>query len=156
MLHDVAGPRTTTLKGATVAGAAQPIGRPESSAIVNELRYRLMLRGCRTALKTATSAFPQKRTFRFRPIADIDAGVLSRGMAASTIHAFLNELNESRIHYSLSSVREGAVMVHVALPGERWEIEFFEDRDLEVEIFRSDGTIGGPEMVQELLRDAAD
>jgi hypothetical protein len=77
-------------------------------------------------------------------------------MAASTIHTFLSQLDASRTHYSLTSVREGAVMVHVALPGERWEIEFFEDRDPEVEIFRSDGTIGGPEMVQELLRNAAD
>ncbi|MEO5773922.1 MAG: hypothetical protein ABIQ32_07380 [Sphingomicrobium sp.] len=62
-------------------------------------------------------------------------------MTHPTLHAFLRELDETGTHYSLSSVREAAVMVHVALPGERWEVEFFEDREPEVEIFRSDGTI---------------
>jgi len=38
-------------------------------------------------------------------------------------------------------------MVQVALPGERWEVEFFEDREPEVEIFRSDGTIFALEKV---------
>lgn len=47
-------------------------------------------------------------------------------------------------------------MAHVALPGERWEIEFFEDRDPEVEVFRSDGEIYGPEKIAELLRIASD
>ncbi len=47
-------------------------------------------------------------------------------------------------------------MVHVALPGERWEVEFFADREPEVEVFRSDGTIGGQEKVAELLRNPAD
>ncbi len=47
-------------------------------------------------------------------------------------------------------------MVHVALPGERWEVEFFADREPEVEVFRSDGTIDGHEKVAELLRNAAD
>jgi hypothetical protein len=77
-------------------------------------------------------------------------------MTAPTIHAFLSQLDASRTHYSLTSVREGGVMVHVALPGERWEVEYFADREPEVEVFRSDGTIGGPEKVAELLREAAD
>jgi hypothetical protein len=58
-----------------------------------------------------------------------------------TIHEFIRKLEASKTHYSLSSVREGAVMVLVILPGERWEVEFFDDREPEVEIFRSDGTI---------------
>ncbi|WP_188699428.1 hypothetical protein [Sphingomonas prati] len=77
-------------------------------------------------------------------------------MTATPIHAFLRQLDASRTHYSLSSVREAAVMVHVALPGERWEVEFFADREPEVEVFRSDGKIGGPERVAELLRNVVD
>lgn len=77
-------------------------------------------------------------------------------MTAHTIHAFLSQLDASRTHYLLTSVREGGVMVHVALPGERWEVEFFADREPEVEIFRSDGTIGGPEKVADLLSNVAD
>ena len=41
-------------------------------------------------------------------------------------------------------------MVQVALPGERWEVEFFEDRQPEVEVFRSDGTIFGLDRIPDL------
>ena len=71
-------------------------------------------------------------------------------MSAPTIYEFIRELDASRTHYVLTSVREGAVMVQVTLPGERWEIEFFADRELEVEVFRSDGSMFGPEKLAEL------
>ncbi len=71
-------------------------------------------------------------------------------MAAPSVHDFLRELDESRTYYRLTSVREGAVMVEVALPDERWEIEFFDDRGPEIEVYRSDGTIFGPEKLDEL------
>jgi hypothetical protein len=45
-------------------------------------------------------------------------------------------------------------MVQVALPGERWEVEFFDDREPEAEVFRSDGTIFGPEKLSELREKA--
>lgn len=41
-------------------------------------------------------------------------------------------------------------MLIVTLPGERWEVEFFDDREPEVEVFRSDGTIFGPELLVSL------
>jgi hypothetical protein len=41
-------------------------------------------------------------------------------------------------------------MMQVTLPGERWEIEFFDDREPEVEIFRSNGDMFGPEKLTEL------
>jgi hypothetical protein len=50
-------------------------------------------------------------------------------MRPPTIHEFICELDASRTHYALTSVREGAVMVQVTLPGERWEVEFFDDRE---------------------------
>jgi len=71
-------------------------------------------------------------------------------MTAPSLHDFIRELNETRTHYSLASMREGAVMVEVAIPGERWEIEFFDDREPEIEIYRSDGTLFGPEKLKEL------
>ena len=40
-------------------------------------------------------------------------------------------------------------MVNIALPGERWEVEFFPDRGPEIEIFRSDGEIFGPDKLGE-------
>ena len=66
----------------------------------------------------------------------------SSGSSLADLASFLKRLEHGRIHFTLSSVREGAVMVKVSVPGERWEIEFFPDRPIEVEIFGSDGTIG--------------
>ncbi|HEU0284390.1 MAG TPA: hypothetical protein VFR52_04520 [Sphingomicrobium sp.] len=77
-------------------------------------------------------------------------------MSAPTVHEFIRELDASRTHYEVTSVREGAVMVEVTLPGERWEVEFFENRDPEIEVFVSDGTIHGPEKLAELREKAKD
>ena len=77
-------------------------------------------------------------------------------MSALTVHEFIRELDASRIHYAVTSVRDGAVMVEVTLPGERWEVEFFEGRDIEIEVFVSDGTIHGPEKLAELRDKAKD
>ena len=60
-------------------------------------------------------------------------------------------LDEALIVYQLTSVREGAVMVQIAVPGERWEIEFFADRPIEVEVFRGDGSTAGPEAIERLF-----
>jgi hypothetical protein len=77
-------------------------------------------------------------------------------MTAPSLHDFIRELDATKTHYTLASVREGAVMVEVAAPGERWEIEFFDDREPEIEIYRSDGTIFGPEKLAELRKIMAD
>ena len=71
-------------------------------------------------------------------------------MAMPGLHEFIRELEATRTYFSLTSVREGAVMVEVALVDERWEIEFFDDRDPQIEIYRSDGTVFGPEKLNEL------
>ncbi|WP_294291951.1 hypothetical protein [uncultured Sphingomonas sp.] len=71
-------------------------------------------------------------------------------MSTPTVHQFIRELDASNTHYSVTSVREGAIMLIVTLPGERWEVEFFDDREPEVEVFRSDGTIFGPELLVSL------
>jgi hypothetical protein len=57
--------------------------------------------------------------------------------------AFLGELDARGIARALTSVRD-AVMVRVFIPGERWEVEFFPDGSVEVEVYRSvEGVIGG-------------
>ncbi|NJL09977.1 MAG: hypothetical protein HC908_06745 [Calothrix sp. SM1_7_51] len=38
---------------------------------------------------------------------------------------FLTELEKHKIKYTLAHYREKTIMVMVAIPGERWEIEFF-------------------------------
>lgn len=51
---------------------------------------------------------------------------------------FLDQLDQRRIHYTLARARDYALMVRIVVPGERWEVEFYADGQVEVEIFRSD------------------
>jgi len=74
---------------------------------------------------------------------------------------FLDELERHKIYFRLERDRSEAIMVRVDVPGERWEIEFFADGEVEVEIFRSteSGVVGGSEAqaaLRRLLTDFAD
>lgn len=70
---------------------------------------------------------------------------------------FLDDLEERNIFYKLSRVRPEALLVELAVPGERWEIEFFADGNLDVEVFRnSEGKIGGEEMLASFLNEHTD
>lgn len=60
-------------------------------------------------------------------------------MGMKKLLSFLNQLEQHKIFYKLNKVRNDAIMVEVAVPGERWEVEFMEDDTVEVEKFMSDG-----------------
>ncbi|HYW21377.1 MAG TPA: hypothetical protein VE956_19175 [Nodularia sp. (in: cyanobacteria)] len=64
---------------------------------------------------------------------------------------FLNQLEQERISYTLAHHRDETIMVNVAIAGERWEVEFFEDGSVEVERFVSSGEINGEEVFSELF-----
>ena len=53
---------------------------------------------------------------------------------------FLNKLEENHIYYRLNKVRD-AILVEIASPGERWEVEFFPDGNIEVEKFVTTGEL---------------
>jgi hypothetical protein len=82
-------------------------------------------------------------------------------MAASESNAFqslldfLIRLDEARLHYSLTHFRDETVAVEVVVPGERWEVEFFADGTVEVEVFSSVGPAGikleGVEAIERLF-----
>lgn len=77
--------------------------------------------------------------------------------AYATMLGFLGRLDEHRLPYARALVRPQAIMVQFALPGERWEVEFLAEGPVEVERFRSDGTIGDAIALDELwVRLAAD
>lgn len=63
----------------------------------------------------------------------------------------LYRLKQARIHYVLSDPTEGAIMVEVAVPGERWEIELHDDGEIGVEIFVSTG-VKGAEPLESLFQ----
>lgn len=65
--------------------------------------------------------------------------------------SFLKNLEQQEIVYTLAHHRDEAIMVIVAVPGERWEIEFLSDGSVEVEKFISNGEIAGEESLNELF-----
>ena len=69
---------------------------------------------------------------------------------------FLQSLERGKIHYTLQSCRDEAIMVLVTVPGERWEVEFLADGSVEVERFISDGEIYDEDTLGELLTKYAD
>lgn len=54
---------------------------------------------------------------------------------------FLEHLESGGIFYRLSKMRD-AIMVEVAVPGQRWEVEFFADGTIEREVFDSTNDVG--------------
>jgi hypothetical protein len=70
---------------------------------------------------------------------------------------FLTTLERVKMTYRLSHFRADAITVELAIPGERWEVEFFADGTVEVERFRSLGDTSTDEAVlTELIRNYVD
>jgi hypothetical protein len=71
---------------------------------------------------------------------------------------FLDELEQRKIYFELARHRSETIMVCVDVPGERWEVEFFANGEVEIEIFRSakSGVLGGDEAQTTLKRLLAD
>lgn len=70
---------------------------------------------------------------------------------ATDLRTFLADLRQARIHFRLRDSREDAVGVDVAMPGERWEVDFLDDGSVEVEVFRSDGRIADESALADLI-----
>ncbi len=65
---------------------------------------------------------------------------------------FINQSERYKIHYTLAHHREEAIMVMVAIHGQRWEIEFFNNGSIEVERFiSSNNGIEGETILNELF-----
>ena len=55
----------------------------------------------------------------------------------------LEWLEENKIYYRLNKVNDN-ILVEVAIPGERWEIEVLRNGEIQVERFISTGEVMGP------------
>jgi len=73
-------------------------------------------------------------------------------MKLSKVTKFVDRLDGADMHYTLTSVREGAIMIGVTVPGERWEVEFMANGDIEIERFKSDGEIHDYSIIEDLFR----
>lgn len=66
---------------------------------------------------------------------------------------FCNALNERHAAYKLSVDRPEAIRVTLDVPGERWEIDFFPDGDIELERYIGQGVVqAGPADLEAALR----
>lgn len=72
------------------------------------------------------------------------------------INRFLNILEENTIYYRLNKIRPESIIVEVAVPGQRWEIEFMEDGTIVIEKFISDGEIYDEKELEILLNEFSD
>ena len=66
--------------------------------------------------------------------------------------SFIANISED-VDYGLEVVRPDAVMVELATPGTRWEIQFMTNGAIEVEKFSSDGTTYRPDRVDDLINE---
>jgi hypothetical protein len=71
------------------------------------------------------------------------------------LYAFLNKLEERKIFFKLGRIRD-SILIEIAVPGERWEVEFFEDGHVEVEKFLSDGTLWPEQELDHLFENFSD
>jgi hypothetical protein len=78
-----------------------------------------------------------------------------KGPAMDKFLSFIRQLRTYSLSYSLhdsiGSFGREAIMVTVNVPGNRYEVEFFEDGHVEVERFTSSGDIYGEEELVEIL-----
>lgn len=64
---------------------------------------------------------------------------------------FVRRLEAAKIAYHLDSYRYDGVSVIVNVPGQRWEVDFLADGDIDVERFVSDGHIDDESALTELF-----
>ncbi len=57
------------------------------------------------------------------------------------IYSLVEMLRSENISFIITSSRPDYIMVSVFTPGEFWEIEFSQEGEILVEVFKSDGTI---------------
>lgn len=71
----------------------------------------------------------------------------------SELTDLLDRLDAAEIQYTLVSVSEGAIEVGIDVTGEHWKVEFSEDGEIGVEIFKSDGQIFDYGIIEDLFDD---
>lgn len=70
----------------------------------------------------------------------------------NSIFEIIAKLERAKIHFTLARIREESILIVVAVPGERWEIEVMEDGTVETEVFVSnDGVETGTQRLDDLL-----
>jgi hypothetical protein len=66
---------------------------------------------------------------------------------------FLEKLAANRIHYTISYHLPQAISVLITVPDERWEVDFHQDGDIQIEAFRAYTGVQSGEEGKALLED---
>ena len=74
----------------------------------------------------------------------------------SELTRLLDRLDAADIQYTLASVSEGAIEVGIDMDDEHWKVEFADDGEIEIEIFKSDGQIFDYSIIDDLFEDDDD
>jgi hypothetical protein len=82
--------------------------------------------------------------------------MMSKQESLTALLDLLEKLEAASIHYDISAPTPRTIMVNIAVPGERWEVEFHEDGEVEVEVFRSLGVEEGSQRMKELFERFSD
>jgi len=64
---------------------------------------------------------------------------------------FIRRLEEAKIYHQVAAHRDDAISVLVTVPGQRWEVDFLADGDVDVERFVSTGEIDDESALDELF-----
>ena len=75
-----------------------------------------------------------------------------RAHTKSRIFSILKELEDAKIFFRIERTDAESILISAAVPGERWEIQIFENGEVGVEIFASDGTILAGEELRHLIQ----
>jgi hypothetical protein len=69
-----------------------------------------------------------------------------------TVHDLIRKLQAAKIFFTMTTVREDAVMFLITVPGERWEVEVFP----EIEVFCGSGGVQEAAKLHELFERFSD
>jgi len=64
---------------------------------------------------------------------------------------FLQKLELYKIHYTIEHNRDDYIMVLVSIPGERWEVEFDAEGNIEIEVFKNSTGVYSDERILDRL-----
>ncbi|TFH51769.1 MAG: hypothetical protein E4H01_00130 [Lysobacterales bacterium] len=74
----------------------------------------------------------------------------------SELTNLLDRLDSAEIQYTLASVSEGSIVVGIDVTGEHWKVEFMDDGDIEVEIYKGDGQVFDYSIIEDLFEEDDD
>ena len=68
----------------------------------------------------------------------------------------VNRLKRANIFLSVDNYREDAISIKAVVPGQRWEIDVLSDGTVDVEVFKSDGTLFHEQALEDMIKEFAD